>query len=86
MAVEWDYRRERVRIFEVHLPAEPEFRIDNREILGARFVDPQALLAERDLPPYIHAYLAERAPLAGTPVPSLGGADRPPTAIRDYGI
>ncbi len=86
MAVEWDYRQERVSIFEVHLRAEPELRIDNREVLGARFVDPQALLAERDLPPYIRAYLEARAPLAGTPVPRLGDAGRSPMASRDCGI
>jgi 8-oxo-dGTP pyrophosphatase MutT (NUDIX family) len=60
MVVDWDYRREHVRIFELRLDAEPVLRIDNREIVAARFVDPQALLAERDLPPFIRAHLAER--------------------------
>jgi 8-oxo-dGTP diphosphatase len=59
MIVEWDYRRDHVRIFELRLHAEPEIRIDNREIVGARFVDPQALLAEGGLPPFIRAYLDE---------------------------
>ena len=59
MIVEWDYRRDHVRIFELCLHAEPEIRIDNREIVGARFVDPQMLLAEGGLPPFIHAYLSE---------------------------
>ena len=59
MVVEWDYRRDHVRIFEICLHAEPEIRIDNREIVCARFVDPQALLAEGGLPPFIRAYLSE---------------------------
>ena len=62
MVVDWDLRRERVRVFELRLEAEPVLRIDNREIVAARFVDPQALLAERDLPPFIRAHLAERHP------------------------
>jgi 8-oxo-dGTP diphosphatase len=60
VAVDWDYRRERVRVFELRLDAEPVLRIDNREIVAARFVDPQALLAERGLPPFIRAHLGER--------------------------
>ena len=62
MSCEWDFRHERVRVFELRLDAEPVLRIDNREIVAARFVDPQALLAERDLPPFIRAHLAERHP------------------------
>jgi 8-oxo-dGTP diphosphatase len=60
MVVDWDFRHERVRVFELRLRAEPMLRIDNREIVAARFVDPQALLAERGLPPFIRAHLAER--------------------------
>jgi len=62
MVVDWDFRRDRVRVFELHLRAEPALRIDNREIVAARFVDPRALLAEDVLPPYIRAYLRERRP------------------------
>ena len=62
MAVDWDFRRERVRVFELRLPAEPVLRIDNREIVAARFVEPQALLAEAVLPPFIRAYLGELHP------------------------
>ena len=62
MAVDWDFRRERVRVFELRLRAEPALRIDNREIVAARFVEPRALLAEHDLPPFIRAYLGERHP------------------------
>ena len=58
MVVNWDYRRDHVRIFELHLKAEPVICMDNREIVAARFVDPQALLAEGGLPPFILAYLA----------------------------
>ena len=62
MAVDWDFRRERVRVFELRLRAEPALRIDNREIVAARFVEPPALLAEAVLPPFIRACLGERHP------------------------
>ena len=62
MVVDWDFRRDRVRVFELRLRAEPMLRIDNREVVAARFVDPQALLASGGLPPFIHAYLGERHP------------------------
>lgn len=38
---EWDFRRDRVRIFEPHLHAAPHVKIDGREIVDARFVDPK---------------------------------------------
>ena len=63
MAVAWDFRREHVRVFELRLRAEPVIRIDNREIVAARFVEPQALLAEAVLPPFIRAYLREQRPV-----------------------
>ncbi len=59
--VNWDFRRDRVRVFELRLRAEPVLRVDNREIVAARFVDPRALLAEEVLPPFIRAYLNETA-------------------------
>ena len=59
MVVDWDFRRERVRVFELRLEAEPVLRIDNREIVAARFVEPQALLAAHNLPPFISAHLGE---------------------------
>lgn len=42
--------------------AEPVLRIDNREVVAARFVEPRALLAAHDLPPFIRAYLGEGHP------------------------
>ncbi len=57
MVADWDFRRDHVRVFEVHLRAEPDLRVDNREIVAARFVEPRALLAERILPPFIRAHL-----------------------------
>ncbi len=60
--VDWDFRREHVRVFELRLRAEPELRIDNREIVAARFVEPRALLAEAVLPPFIRAYLGGARP------------------------
>ena len=63
MVVEWDFRRERVRVFELRLRAEPVLRIDNREIVAARFAEPRALLAEAVLPPFIRAYLCQPDPV-----------------------
>ncbi len=62
MVVDWDFRRDRVRVFELRLRAEPVLRIDNREIVAARFVEPRALLAEAVLPPFIRAYLGGARP------------------------
>ncbi len=62
MVVDWDFRREHVRVFELRLRAEPDLRIDNREIVAARFVEPRALLAEAVLPPFIRAYLGGARP------------------------
>ena len=62
MMVEWDFRREHVRVFELRLHEEPVLRIDNREIVAARFVEPRALLAEAVLPPFIRAYLGGTRP------------------------
>ncbi len=64
MVVDWDFRRDHVRIFELHLRTGPVLRIDNREIVAARFVEPRALLAEGGLPPFIRAYLGEARPSA----------------------
>jgi 8-oxo-dGTP diphosphatase len=62
MVVEWDFRREHVRVFELRLHREPVLRLDNREIVAARFVEPRALLAEEGLPPFIRAYLGGARP------------------------
>ena len=69
MAIDPHFRRSRVRVVGPGLRAEPTLRIDNREIVAARFVDPRALLAERGLPSFIGAYLGE----------VCSGAQRPPT-------
>ncbi|WP_052389894.1 NUDIX hydrolase [Belnapia moabensis] len=68
MVVDWDYRRDRVRIFELHLQAEPRIRLDNREVVGARFIDPLALLQTDDLPPFIRGYLTELLPKRQRPL------------------
>jgi hypothetical protein len=49
--------------------AQPVLRIDNREVMAARFVDPRALLAERILPPFLRAQLggARPCPQPATP-------------------
>ena len=66
--MDWDFRREHVRVFELRLQNEPVLRIDNREIVAARFVEPRALLAERILAPFIRAHLGG-APPRGPPRP-----------------
>jgi 8-oxo-dGTP diphosphatase len=59
MVVEWDFRRDHVRIFELRLPTAPDLRIDNREIVAAHWMTPEALLATGNLPPFVRAYLEE---------------------------
>ncbi|HJS84678.1 MAG TPA: NUDIX hydrolase, partial [Acetobacteraceae bacterium] len=76
----WDYRRDHVRIFELRLEAEPALRIDNREIIGARFV-PAGACREARVNPFVAEYLANvlsdhiEAPglrLPATPLPLAG--------------
>jgi 8-oxo-dGTP diphosphatase len=55
--VDWDFRRDHVRIFELHLQAEPQLEVDCREIVAARFIEPEMLLREKGIPPFILAYL-----------------------------
>jgi len=59
MIVDWDFCRDHVRVFELHLPAEPQLKIDNREIVAAQFVAPRTLLAAEGLSPVIRAYLED---------------------------
>src|SRR3712207_3802428 len=54
---DWDVRREHVRVFSLRLRAEPVPRIDNREVVAAKFVEPRALSAEGVPPPFIRAHL-----------------------------
>ena len=63
---DWDWRRERVRMFELHLDEEPALRVDNREIVGAAFVDADAASAMRLTPP-VRTYLARRFPAPALP-------------------
>ncbi len=53
MEIRHEFRRDRVTIFEVDCTARPVIRIDNREVVAARFLRPTAL-----------AELASAAPLA----------------------
>jgi 8-oxo-dGTP pyrophosphatase MutT (NUDIX family) len=57
----WEYRRDRVRIFELTLPAAPHLRLDRREVVGAEFMTPAAALAA-DIAPFIRGYLEGRPP------------------------
>lgn len=54
---EWDFRRDHVHIFELHLHAEPQLRIDSREIIAARFIEPERLLADQGISPFVRTYL-----------------------------
>lgn len=55
---DWEYRRDHVRIFELRLATEPALAIDNREIVAARFREPEAL-SRTPIPPHIRSYLAQ---------------------------
>jgi 8-oxo-dGTP diphosphatase len=57
MTALWDWRRDRVAIFELRLAARPILRPDGREIVAAEFMSPAAALAA-ELPPFERAYLA----------------------------
>ena len=60
--MDWGFRRGRVRVFEVRPRMEPVLRSDKREVVAAWFVDPQALLAEDILPPFVRAHPGEARP------------------------
>ncbi len=55
----WDWRRDHVAIFELHLATPPSPRVDRREIVAAEFMTAAAALAG-ELPPFERAYLARR--------------------------
>jgi 8-oxo-dGTP diphosphatase len=55
----WDGRRDRVYYFELHLDRMPSLRLDNREIVGAHLVSPEAL-RELPLTGAVAAYLDNR--------------------------
>ena len=76
MIGDWDFCHDHVRVFELHLQAEPRFRIDNREVVAAWFIEPRALLAKPGVSPVIRAYLEDRdyAPQRGT---SCEGTTKP---------
>ena len=56
--MEWEFRQDHVRIFELHLDHAPALAIDNREIVAARFMRPEEMLASA-MPPFIRTYLLE---------------------------
>ncbi|MBS0559137.1 MAG: NUDIX hydrolase [Proteobacteria bacterium] len=58
--MEWEFRQDHVRIFELHLTDPPALRIDNREVVRAWFMQPAEMLAEH-LPPFVRAYLLHAA-------------------------
>jgi hypothetical protein len=56
----WNNRRDMVQIFEVELSTSPKIKIDNREIVEARFVTIEEALS-LDLAPHLHDYLRMKA-------------------------
>jgi 8-oxo-dGTP pyrophosphatase MutT (NUDIX family) len=56
----WNNRRDMVQIFEVELSTWPKIKIDNREIVEARFVTLEEALS-LDLAPHLHDYLRMKA-------------------------
>ncbi len=59
--VDWsDYRRDHVTIFELRLDAPPALQVDNREIVAADFMTPEAALASR-ISPFVRVYLESAA-------------------------
>ncbi len=55
---EWDGRKDRVHFFELHLDQMPELRLDNREIIDAHLVSPEALRSMAMTPP-VAGYLRQ---------------------------
>ena len=55
----WDFRRDHVTIFEVHLDSMPTLRPDGREVVEARLINPLAVLAGPQAP-FIEQYLLQR--------------------------
>jgi 8-oxo-dGTP diphosphatase len=53
----WDFRHDHVQIFELKLACEPDLRIDNREIVAARFETAGAATG-LPLSPPVRRYLA----------------------------
>jgi 8-oxo-dGTP diphosphatase len=60
MTAWWDFRRDHVSVFELRLDRAPALRIDRREITGAEFMAPAAVLAGQ-ISPFVRAYLAAAA-------------------------
>jgi 8-oxo-dGTP diphosphatase len=65
----WDFRHDYVQIFELKLASEPELRIDNREIVAARF-EPASAAAGLPLSPPVRRYLAALYGASPHPRPS----------------
>jgi 8-oxo-dGTP pyrophosphatase MutT (NUDIX family) len=60
----WEYRYDRVSIFELNLTAPPALALDGREVIGAVFMNPKAALAE-SLVPFIETYLRQKRAMPG---------------------
>lgn len=53
----WDWRHDRVSVFELRLAAPPRLALDRREIVAAEFMPPDAVLGG-EIAPFVRAYLA----------------------------
>ena len=62
----WDFQRDEVHVFALHLDALPPLRLDHREIVGARLADPSERAALRLTGP-VHAWLDAYGPEGVSP-------------------
>jgi 8-oxo-dGTP diphosphatase len=56
---DWEGKRERVEIFDLEVTSEPNFKIDNREVIGASWFTPEEAL-KRNLFPGLRRHLETR--------------------------
>ncbi len=84
LAVEhfWDNRRDKVQIFELEVSDAPKIRIDNREIIEARFVTLEEALSLH-LAPHLHDYFQMTAARLKTGGRQLGTARVKRQSSRD---
>ncbi len=61
LEVNFDHKRDHAHFFELHLEAEPDLAVDNREVVWAGFV-PATELGRRSLVPHVRRYLDDPPP------------------------
>lgn len=55
----FEFRKDTLDIYETTLDAEPVIRVDGREVMWARFEDPEVLLRQK-IVPHLRDYLAQK--------------------------